>query len=315
MNPSSLPVPRKFLRRSAVPGGIVLILLGAGLVARQNVRHRTPDLHHGVADNGMAYVVLGDGPRHLLYIPEGPGYEPRGLAVTMDARQLAPYIGAGYTAWIVARRRGMPPGYSLASMADDYAEFICDHLAGRADLVIGTSYGGTILPYLAANHPDLVRRAVLCYSAATITQQGKELDRRWARAKAEGRYGAAGAITMESLLPADRWAPVRRALGLPFGWLTARTGVPAGDILVEADAEYAHDAREVLPRIQSPVLLLSGTADPFIPRSVVDETAALIPNCTVIRYPGGHFGSMNPRIPPDVLAWSDELDRSDDKLQ
>lgn len=102
---------------------------------------------------------------------------------------------------------------------------------------------------------------------------------------------------------------MRRALGLLVGRLFATSQVPAGDLLVEADAEYTYDARDEMPRIQTPVLLVSGEADLFFPPAIVDETAALIPDCTVIQYPGGHFGAMSARIPPDVLAWVAERDR------
>ena len=298
------------LRRAAAVGGIGLAALGAGVLARDTRRKATPEPRHGVAGNGMEYLVIGEGPKHLLFIQGGPGSEVTGFGPTMLTRHLAPYVAAGYTAWIVTRRRGMPPGYSLASMADDHAEFIREHLDGRADLVIGASAGGVILPYLAANHPSLVRHAVFCYSAATITQRGKEFDLRLARARAERRFGAAGAIMLESVLPSDSWAPVRRVLGLYVGRPLATSGVPAGDLLVEAEAVDAYDARDVMPRIQCPVLMLSGTTDLFFPPSIVDEAAALTPDCTVIRYPGGHSGSMNARIPPDVLAWVAEHDGS-----
>lgn len=297
--------------RPAAVAGIGLAALGGGLLARSVMRREPPDQRHGVADNGMEYVVMGEGPRHLLYIQGGPGSEVSGFETTVIARHVAPYVAAGYTAWVVTRRRGMPPGYSVADMADDHAEFIRDHLDGRADLVLGTSYGGFILAYLAANHSELLRRAVLCYSGATITQRGKEVDLNWARARAERRLGAAGAIMLEFFLPTDRWAPVRRALGPLVGRLLAGSQVPAGDLLVEGEAESAYDARDVMPDIQVPVLLLSGTTDLFFPPSIVDETAALIPDCTVIRYPGGHFGAMNAHIPPDVLAWVADLDRAE----
>lgn len=306
------PQPR--LRRprpgtAAMVGGLGVIALG--VLAQWATRRHTPEVAYGVAANGMEYAVMGSGPNQLLYLPGGFGPETRGFMGKLSARHLAPYVEAGYTAWIVTRRRNMPAGYSVADMADDYAGFIRDHLDGQADLAIGTSYGGLILAYLAANHPDTVRRAVLSYAAATITPSGKELDLRLARAKAEGRYGATGAIALELTLPGDHWAPVRRALGLPLGWLAARTRVPAGDILIEADAEYAYDARDAMPRIQAPVLLASGAGDRYFPHSVVAETAALIADCTVIRYPGSHLGGMSARIPPDVLAWVAERHGSD----
>lgn len=297
-------------RTVTVVVGVGLAGLGAGVLARRAMRRNTLDIRRGIATNGMEYTVMGDGPRQLLFIPGGPGSEAGGMEGRLSVGQLAAYVPAGYTVWIVTRRRNMPADHSMADMAGDHADFIRDHLGGRADLVIGTSYGGLVLLYLAANHPALVDRAVLCYSAATVADVGKDIDLRLARARSEGRFATAAAIMLEFFLPSDRWAPLRPALGRLLGPLVARSTVPAGDLLVEANAEESYDGREVATRLESPVLLLAGEADVFFPPDIVEETAALIPDCTVIRYPGGHAGALSSRIAPDVLAWISDHEES-----
>jgi pimeloyl-ACP methyl ester carboxylesterase len=65
--------------------------------------------------------------------------------------------------------------------------------------------------------------------------------------------------------------------------------VPHDDLLTEAQAELAFDSRAVLPQIQEPILLICGDRDQFFTSDVVEETAALIPNCSLIWYAGkGH---------------------------
>ena len=94
-------------------------------------------------------------------------------------------------------------------------------------------------------------------------------------------------------------------LGSALAPLFSGEQVPAGDLLVEAEAEMAYDSRDALPRISVPVLLVSGEDDLFFTKEIVDETVALIPDCTLIRYPGkGHLRSiMGGQLVEDVLEY------------
>ena len=291
-------------------GLVVLAAIGAvaAVASRRNrasVGSSTPRI--GVAANGMEYAALGDGPRSILFIPGGPGSEvPTGrLARKGILAQVEPYAKAGYMVWHVCRRRNMPVGHSVADMADDYARFIHDELGGHVDIVIGESYGGMIAIHLAADHAALVDRVVLALAAATITDEGRDLDRRWAQARAEGRFADAGAISLEYVLHGDEMAGLRRRIGPLFGRMFANSRIPPGDLLVEGEAEAAFDARSVLGRITVPVLLLCGDQDQFFSPEIVRETAAAIPDCTVVWYKGmGHVrAATSGWIPRDVLAW------------
>lgn len=299
-------------RRAAwLVGGLALLAAigAAGAVVARHGRAKVDAFapRVAVAENGMQYAVLGHGRRTILFIPGGPGSEipTGGLTRKGILGQLKPYTEAGYTVWQVCRRRNMPEGHTVADMADDYARFIRDELGGHVDVVIGESYGGMIAIYLAADHAALMGRVVLALAAATITDTGRDLDRRWARARADGRFSDAGAIALEYLLPGDERAGLRRRLGPLVGRMFANSHIPPGDLLVEAEAEAAFDARDVLGRITLPVLLLCGDDDQFFAPDIVRATAADIPDCTVIWYEGmGHVrAAMSGRIPRDVLDW------------
>ena len=102
---------------------------------------RSTRVASGVFSNGMAYARSGTGRKTLLAIPGGPGNTvPSGFMLTLMLRHLRPLIEADYTAWYVTRRQGMPPGHSVADMADDYASLIADHFDGKVDLVVGDSF-------------------------------------------------------------------------------------------------------------------------------------------------------------------------------
>jgi pimeloyl-ACP methyl ester carboxylesterase len=117
---------------------------------------------------------------------------------------------------------------------------------------------------------------------------------------------------LEFMMPGTRAALLRRLSAPVIGALFGTLDVPAGDLVVEAEAECAFDARDVrehLRRVQVPVLLVYGEADEYIPRSAFDETAAHISDCTVVSYPGlGHRAVMTSRVPQDVLAWAARRD-------
>ena len=269
--------------------------------------YREMERRTGVSDAGMEFEVLGDGLRTLLFIPGGPGSEvPTGLMAKMMSSQFTPYVRAGFTVWHVTRRRNMPQGYSIADMADDYAAFVAAEMGGTVDLVVGESFGGLVAQYLAANHPTLVHRVVLAVSAGAITDSGKDLDRRWASARAEGRFADAGEVFLEYVLPGADRAALRRRLGPLAGRLFANSSVPAEDLLVEAEAEAGVHARGILSGIQVPVLIVCGDQDEFFSREIVEETAELIPDSTLVWNAGmGHVrAAMDPGTPRAVLEWA-----------
>ncbi|WES65722.1 alpha/beta hydrolase [Microbacter sp. GSS18] len=263
----------------------------------------------GVGRDGMEYLVVGDGPKTALIIQGGPGSElPTGPSKRLALARCAPYIEEGYTVWNVSRRRNMPVGHTIADMADDYAAFISDELPNGVDLVIGVSLGGMIAQHLAARHPGSVRRVALAPAAGALRPGSVEFDRRWAAARADGRFDDAGAIFLELVMPGPERAELRQGLGPLAGRMFAKSPVPKGDLLVEAEAEAGFDARAVLPSIQAPVLIVCGDQDEFFPPEIVEETAELIPDCTVVVYEGQrHLGAgMSPRVPRDVIAWLKE---------
>jgi pimeloyl-ACP methyl ester carboxylesterase len=257
----------------------------------------------------MEYLTWGSGAKTALFLPGGPGSDlPAGLLLRLFQRRFRPYVAAGFTVWIVTRRRHMPAGHSVADMADDVAQTIADDLGGRVDLVVGESYGGMIAQYLAARHPDRVAHTAIVAAATEVSPWGKEVDWQMAHGAVDGEPRKAGEAMVEYLLPRGRLGLVRRLLAPAIGKLIIARyrKVPSDDLLTEAQAELAFDSRAVLPQITEPILLISGDRDQFFPRDLVEETAALIPNCSLIWYAGkGHMRTAaSGRVASDVLAFA-----------
>jgi pimeloyl-ACP methyl ester carboxylesterase len=260
----------------------------------------------GTFPNGMEYLTWGSGPRTLLFISGGPGSSiPTGLFRRITARWFAPFVAAGYAAWLVTRRRHMPEGHTVAGIADDFAGLVGDQFGGSVDLLVGESFGGMIAQHLAGEHPGVCARVALVVAGCEVSAWGKEVDGRVADGLRKGDRIAAAAAFAEYVMPGDRLRPVRRLLAplIAKGVIDAS---PAQDMLIEVEAEIAFDSRPVLPRIAVPVLLVCGDRDQFFSRRVIRETAELIPDSRIVWYPGmAHVrAASSSRVPRDVLAFA-----------
>lgn len=241
--------------------------------------------------NGIEYVTWGDGDRTLLFLQGGPGSSvPTGMLLRRFERLLAPYVDAGFRPWVLTRRRHMPPGHTMADMADDVADAVSRHLDGHVDLVVGESYGGCIALELAAAHPDAVGQVVVVAAASRVTDEGVEIDTRMARGLADRDPRATGDAVAEYLLAGHRLAPLRRLVAPLLGRaMLSSHDCPPEDLLVEAEAERAYDCRAVLPTIRVPVVMVCGERDRFFARTTVEQTAAAIPSCRLLWQPHGHL--------------------------
>lgn len=291
------------MRRS----GVMVVLAGAAAAVGWRLRSSRAapvPFRRGTSANGMDYAVIGRGPRVLLFLQGGPG-----SSASPTASRLRPWIlplaEAGFAVWVVTRRRGMPTGHSVADMAADYARLVTEELGGRVDVVLGESFGGLIAQQLAAAHPELVGRLVLLSSACEISAWVKDVDTRMSAAMEDGEWATAGATFAEYLLPSERMWWARRLLGPLAAHMLTSGPYPVSDLVVETRAEVAFDGRADLPRIDLPVLLVSGDRDLFFPRALVDETARLVPDCTLIRRAGkGHIrSSVDRRNAADVRTF------------
>ena len=262
----------------------------------------------GTFDNSMTWSCYGDGDKVALMIPGGPGnLAPEiGWKGKLSIRPLLPLVEEGYRLVTVARPQNMPQGHSVADMAEDYAQMIATEFGGQVDLVIGGSYGGMIGQYLAADHPNCFKHMVILVAACEVIDP-EGIDQQYAQAIAEGRHFAAGAVMSKSLYP-DAGFPL-----LPKLMIGLLTKLGAGnaheywanDIVIEAEAERTFDAREALPRITVPVLLLGGDKDGYFPEPLMRETADLIPNCTMRLYEGASHmqAAMDKRVASDILEF------------
>ncbi len=124
----------------------------------------------------MDYATLGHGEKPFVLLP--------GLslhAVTPMAQTVAMQYSAfheDYTIYLFDRRRDVPQGYTLEQMAEDTVQAI--NLLSLNDIcMMGCSQGGMMAQLIAARHPGLVSRLVLCNTASHPSPMSEQVIGRW----------------------------------------------------------------------------------------------------------------------------------------
>ena len=173
----------------------------------------------GYFRGGLPYNRSGNGPRPLVVF-QGLLFENKpqpGLMV-----RFYKFLEEEYTLYEVLRRPGMPRGYTMEDMADNYARMIREEFGGPVD-VVGVSTGGSIAQHFAADHPDLVRRLVIHSSAHALSNEAKRLQMRVAHLAQQRRWVKASAI------PSNCAGAVARVMGGSTGRGTSTRSTTSKD--------------------------------------------------------------------------------------
>jgi pimeloyl-ACP methyl ester carboxylesterase len=216
-------------------------------------------------------------------------------------------LEADYTVYVVLRKPGLPSGYALKDMADDYATMIREEFGEPVD-VIGISTGGSIVQHFAADHTDLVRRLVIHSSAHTLNDQARRLQLQLAHLARQGQWRKAWAVLIGFVLPRTG---IKKHLSKPIAWLASvllSWSAPKDptDLVVTVEAEDQHNFRDRLAEITAPTLVVAGDQDPFYSPALFCETAAGIPNARLILYLGMGHPASGKRFGRDLLAFLKE---------
>jgi pimeloyl-ACP methyl ester carboxylesterase len=260
----------------------------------------------GYFHNGLPYNRVGDGPRTLVVF-QGGTFENKPSSGLMAQILVNPYkfLEKDFTIYVVTRRPGLPGGYSLKNMADDYATMIRDEFGGPVD-VLGVSTGGSIVQHFAADHPDLVRKLIIHSSAYTLSAWAKSLQLRVAALARQRQWRAAYAA---ELSPTLTYGGAMRYIARPVWWLgilfAGMFAAPAdpSDLVVTIEAEDKHDFKDRLGQITAPTLVIAGDQDPFYSEALFRETAEGIPNARLILYKGMGHPAHGEQFRRDVLLF------------
>lgn len=255
----------------------------------------------GYFASGVPYRRLGRGPRTLIVL-HGLSFEHKPPARAIAT--LYGFLGDDYTVYNLLPKPHPPRGTTLADMAGDYATTIRDAFEGPVD-ILGTSTGGSIALYLAADHAGVVRRLVLHSAAHTLSDSAKQVQLEVAAHAEQGRWWKASVVLARMMFPGEGLAS---ALARPLMWLMA--GMMAltapqdpTDLAVTVAAEDRLAFRDRLHEIAAPTLVVGGTRDPFYAPDLFRETAAGIPDATLVLYEGKGHAPGGRQFARDVLAF------------
>ncbi|WP_254543578.1 alpha/beta fold hydrolase [Halomarina pelagica] len=243
------------------------------------------------------YVRVGSESERLVVFPgvgdamfDGDYPPPSGWALRTYFRRFVD----DYAVYVVSRPRGLPAGQRIEDMAADYADALEREL-GPAD-VLGISMGGMIAQAFAADHPDLVDELVLVNTGCRVADGARDAVRRlrrYARTHDWARIRAELAVAMFT----DWRAVSYPTLALTVGRFVMPRPAVASDVGVSLDAVLSFDGRDRLDDIAARTLVVGGTDDPYFPRSILEETAAEIPDATLCAFRGAKHGAFHERKP------------------
>lgn len=126
------------------------------------------EFHAAIGDTYMNVIRFGRGKRTLVMLPgiSLTPLEDSGAGVAAAYAALA----QDYTVYLPDRRAVLAPHWRTEEMAEDVFTVLTQLGVTEAD-VYGVSHGGMMAMYLAAQHPDFVRKLVLCSTQCHATEK------------------------------------------------------------------------------------------------------------------------------------------------
>jgi pimeloyl-ACP methyl ester carboxylesterase len=260
-----------------------------------------PDTRYAQSgDVNIAYQVLGQGPRDLVFVP---GWVSN-IEVYWEEPTLARFLTrlASFSRLILFDKRGTGLSDRVADMPSlevrmDDVRAVMDAARSEQAALLGTSEGGPMCALFSATHPS---RASALIMHGSYSRRTKALDYPWGPSDPEYRA----------------WIEqMQREWGGPFG-LSARAPSMAGDqrfsqwwarmlrmsaspaavtALMTMNGEI--DIRHILPAIRVPTLLLHSTRDAVIDVGASRYVAERIPGARLVELAGR-----------DHLAWLEDAD-------
>jgi pimeloyl-ACP methyl ester carboxylesterase len=219
------------------------------------------DLYYEVRGGGDHDLLLlaGQANDHHWWDAAGPDFATAYRTITLDCR------GTG------ASGKPDTDTYSTRRFAADALAVLDDLGTARAH-VYGTSMGGRVAQWLAADHPGRVARLVLGCTSPGLPH-GFERGQDVRRALAQPDPAAARRALLE-LMYTPAWLAAHPG---PYTTL-GDPGMPPHARRGHLRASARHDAWAALPRITAPTLVIHGTDDTLSPPSNAPLLATRIPN-------------------------------------
>ncbi len=260
----------------------------------------------GFFEDGLPYARMGDKPNIIVNIEAlSFKHEPPSGFMLKQFKKLARFFTKDYTMYLIGRRPNLPEDYLFDKMADDYAKMIRREFKGPVD-VMGESTGGQLAHYLAADHPDIIRKLVIISAAYRLSERGVEIERKAAEYFKQGKYGKSLAALLDLVFSSRIMRSIAKFFTRLIGKKMMGEIEYPNDFLSEIRADREMNFDERLEEIKAPTLVMSGELDICYSADDVRTTAEGIPNAELILYKGyGHNLIMSNRkqVQKDILEF------------
>lgn len=235
----------------------------------------------------------------LLFIRGLPGTvgAPHGVERYLERRLLRGATRERHV-FAVGRPSVVSAAVTMEALAEEYSALISERFGGHVTLM-GISTGASVALELAAAHPERVDALVIVAGAATLSQLGRDVQRRYADLLVDQDRSAATELAFATL-SLKRFHHVGRVLSR-FGSLPTDSESLAA--LVRAEDTY--NVLERVQQITAPTLILSGGRDLFYPVDIAKDTAGRMSNSRTIVYSRSSHAaiSLHPRLGRDVASF------------
>jgi pimeloyl-ACP methyl ester carboxylesterase len=260
----------------------------------------------GYFEDELPYARMGDKSNILINI-EALSFQhkpPSGFMLKQFIKSAKAFTN-DYTIYLVGRKPNLPENYLFDKMADDYAKMIRKEFKGPVD-IMGVSTGGQLAQYLAADHPDVIRKMIIISAAYRLSERGVEIERKVAEYFKQKKYGKSFAALLDLI-----WSSrIKRNIAKFFTRLIGK-GIMGkikypNDFLNEIQADREMNFKDRLEEIKAPTLIISGELDIGYTANDVRATAEGISNAKLLLYKDyGHNLIMSNRkqVEKDILEF------------
>ncbi len=225
----------------------------------------------------MDYATFGDGEQAYVLLPGLSllPVTPMAQAVAMQYRA----FHKGYKVYLFDRKRDVQIGYTIAQMAEDTATAM--KMLGIKDAyVMGCSQGGMMAQVMAATHPELVAKLVLCCTAAAPSKTAEKVVGRWMELAREGDVAKLNRDVFAHVYSKGYYEKYADAFAMAEN-LGTKQDLERFIALGSACQDY--DSRELLAQIKCPTLVVGSNIDNVLGSESSVELAEAL-KCKLIMY-------------------------------
>lgn len=200
------------------------------------------------------YIKFGQGDNILVILP---GLSAKSIMIFAQGianayKKFANY----YTIYVFDRKKEFPSSYSISDIATDMIG-VFEALGLNSINLLGVSQGGMIAMKIATTKPQLIRKLVLC-STAACTKGNFSIVESWIDLAKENKKEELFLKFSEDVFPHDVFIKSRDIF---IDGARTLTDNELNRFIILAEGMKNFDVTEDLPKIESPILILGSVDD------------------------------------------------------